>query len=99
MEHRPRHLVVVGGGISGLSAAHRLVTAAHPGAMRITVLDGADRLGGWVRTETFAGRPVDLGPDSLLVRMPWAAELAGELGLDDQLVAPGQSGAFLLSRG
>ncbi len=52
-----------------------------------------------MRTELFAGRPVDFGPDSLLVRMPWAAELAREVGIEDELVAPGEGGAFLLSRG
>lgn len=93
------HLVILGGGITGLAAAHRLATAAPDGAVQITLLEAGDRLGGWVRTETFAGRPVDFGPDSLLVRMPWAAELAREVGLAEHLVAPGEGGAFLLSRG
>jgi protoporphyrinogen/coproporphyrinogen III oxidase len=92
-------VVVVGGGISGLAAAHRLATQAAPGSLRITLLEAGDRLGGWVRTEQFAGRPVDFGPDSLLVRMPWAAELAREVGIESELVAPGEGGAFLLSRG
>lgn len=91
--------MIVGGGITGLAAAHRLATQAAPGALRITLLEGSDRVGGWVRTELFAGRPVDFGPDSLLVRMPWAAELAREVGIEDELVAPGEGGAFLLSRG
>lgn len=91
--------MIVGGGISGLAAAHRLATQAAPGALRITLLESQDRVGGWVRTESFAGRPVDFGPDSLLVRMPWAAELAREVGIEDDLVAPGEGGAFLLSRG
>lgn len=94
-----RHVVIVGGGITGLAAAHRLATQAAPGALRITLLEAGDRVGGWVRTEPFAGRPVDFGPDSLLVRMPWAAELAREVGIEDDLVAPGEGGAFLLSRG
>lgn len=91
--------MIVGGGISGLAAAHRLATQAAPGTLRITLLESQDRIGGWVRTESFAGRPVDFGPDSLLVRMPWAAELAQEVGIEDDLVAPGEGGAFLLSRG
>lgn len=91
--------MIVGGGISGLAAAHRLATQAAPGALRITLLEAQERVGGWVRTESFAGRPVDFGPDSLLVRMPWAAELAREVGIEDDLVAPGEGGAFLLSRG
>ncbi|MEH3054093.1 MAG: protoporphyrinogen oxidase [Patulibacter minatonensis] len=99
MTHAPTHVVVVGGGISGLAAAHRLATQSAPGAVQVTLLEASERVGGWVRTETFAGRPVDFGPDSLLVRMPWAADLAAELGLTDELVAPGEGGAFLLSRG
>lgn len=99
MTETPNHVVVIGGGISGLAAAHRLATQSAPGRVRVTVLEAGDRLGGWVRTESFAGRPVDFGPDSLLVRMPWAAELAREVGIDDELVAPGVGGAFLLSRG
>lgn len=91
--------MVVGGGISGLAAAHRLASESAPGTLRVTLVEAGERLGGWVRTETFAGRPVDFGPDSLLVRMPWASELAAEVGIDDQLVAPGEGGAFLLSRG
>ncbi|MBO9532691.1 MAG: protoporphyrinogen oxidase [Solirubrobacteraceae bacterium] len=96
-----RHVVVIGGGISGLAAAHRLAgrAAAVDLPLEVTLLEASERLGGWIRTESFAGRPVDFGPDSLLVRMPWARELAREVGMDDELVAPGEGGAFLLSRG
>lgn len=93
------HLVILGGGITGLAAAHRLASTTPAGGVEITLVEGSGHLGGWVRTETFAGRPVDFGPDSLLVRMPWAADLAREVGLADHLVAPGEGGAFLLSRG
>src|SRR4051812_6678699 len=75
-------VAVIGGGISGLAAAHRLLSRTEAGAVDLTVLEASDRFGGWVRTQTFAGRPVDFGPDSLLVRAPWAAELCGELGID-----------------
>lgn len=98
------HVVVVGGGIAGLAAAHRLVTAGAGAdgageSPRITVLEASDRFGGWVRTEPFAGRPVDFGPDSLLVRTPWAAELCRELGIEDELVAPGSGQALIWARG
>lgn len=91
-------VAVIGGGIAGLSAAHRLLTQA-PGAVDVTVLEASDRLGGWVRTERFAGRFVDFGPDSLLVRTPWAAELCRELGIDGELVAPGAGASRLLIDG
>ncbi|NLA34902.1 MAG: protoporphyrinogen oxidase [Actinobacteria bacterium] len=76
--------VIVGGGISGLAAAWEL--SADPSA-RITVLEGSPRLGGKIRTETFAGRQVDLGPDAFLRRVPEALTLCDELGLHD-LIAP-----------
>ncbi len=95
----PRHVAVVGGGISGLAAAHRLIASAPPASIRVTVLEASPRFGGWIRTESFAGRPVDFGPDSLLVRTPWAAELARELEIEDELVSPGAGGAYILSRG
>ena len=59
----PRHVAVVGGGISGLAAAHRLISNAPPASVRVTVLEAGPRFGGWIRTEEFAGRPVDVGPD------------------------------------
>lgn len=92
-------VAVIGGGIAGLSAAHRLLTVAPPETVRVTVLEAGSRLGGWVRSESFAGRPVDFGPDSLLVRTPWAAELCRELGIDAELVAPGAGAARLLVGG
>lgn len=92
-------VAVIGGGISGLAAAHRLLSQAPAGALQVTVLEASDRFGGWVRTDTFAGRPVDFGPDSLLVRAPWAAELCRELGIEDELVAPGSGSARLLVGG
>ncbi|MBJ7473444.1 MAG: protoporphyrinogen oxidase, partial [Solirubrobacteraceae bacterium] len=92
-------IAVIGGGISGLAAAHRLLSTAEEGTIRVTVLEASDRVGGWVRTETFAGRPVDFGPDSLLVRTPWAAQLCRELGIEDELVAPGSGAARLLIGG
>ncbi|MGD9530536.1 protoporphyrinogen oxidase [Pseudonocardia sp.] len=72
-------IAVVGGGISGLSAAHRLRTLL-PDA-RITLLERADRLGGVLRTVELAGRPFDVGAEAFLVRRPELTELAAELGL------------------
>ncbi len=51
---------VVGGGISGLTAAYRLRVAAGPDAS-ITLFDPADRLGGVLRTEQVGGMSMDVG--------------------------------------
>jgi len=89
-----RQVVVVGGGIAGLAAAHRLA-AMHPAAggassgwPRITLLEADGRLGGKIRTEDFAGRPLDVGAEALLARIPAALDLCHELGLEHDLVAP-----------
>ncbi len=85
-----RHVVVVGGGIAGLAAAHALLTRADP--PQVTVLEAEVRLGGKIRTSPFAGlAAVDEGADAFLARVPWATAFAGELGLRADLVSP-QSG-------
>lgn len=81
---------VVGGGIAGLAAAHRLTATSAE-----VVLVERDRLGGKIRTSRFAGRPVDEAADAFLVRVPWAMDLATELGLADHLVSPAARNAFV----
>ncbi|MGW2013921.1 protoporphyrinogen oxidase [Streptomyces sp. NPDC001927] len=89
------HVVVVGGGIAGLAAAHRLVSAG----LRVTVLEGGDRLGGKLLAGEIAGAPVDLGAESLLARRPEAVALARAVGLGDRLCAPATTTASVWSRG
>ncbi len=92
-----RHVVVVGGGVSGLATAHYLT---RPGpAPSVTVLEAGRRLGGMVRSVPLAGRAVDTGPDALLVRLPAVAALLTELGLDDDRRAPDATGAYVWARG
>jgi oxygen-dependent protoporphyrinogen oxidase len=95
-------VVVIGGGISGLSAAWELSGGASgPTAdtPRIEVLEASDHLGGSLAATTFAGRTIDLGADGFLARRPEAVTLATELGLADQLEAIAESGAWLWSLG
>ncbi len=86
--------VVVGGGIAGLAAAHELAERG----VQVTVCEASDRLGGKVRTETFAGRLLDSGADAFLARRPEAVTLCRELGLDEELVAPATGVAYVWSR-
>ena len=84
----PVHVVVVGGGISGLAAAYRLRRLLGAGA-RITVVEQAAVLGGKLRTVPLAGAPYDVGSEAFLVRRPEALALVRELGLADGLAALG----------
>lgn len=81
-----RRVVVVGAGITGLAAAHR-IAVDHP-ATQLVVLEAATRAGGRLVTSPIVGLPVDEGADSFLVRVPWATDLFAEAGLGGELVAP-----------
>lgn len=89
---RPQRVVVVGGGITGLTAAYRL-SSQLPDA-QITLLEADDRLGGKIRSSTFAGIDgVDEGADAFLMRVPHAMALAADLGLAGQLTSPAVAAA------
>jgi oxygen-dependent protoporphyrinogen oxidase len=96
-----RRVVVVGGGISGLSAAWALSSSGQLGGdpLEVVVLEGADRLGGALRSEDFGGRVVDMGADGFLGRRPEAIDLCREVGLEDRLVPIAARGASVWSRG
>jgi protoporphyrinogen/coproporphyrinogen III oxidase len=79
-------VVVVGGGITGLSAAYALGRVGIP----TTLVEATDRLGGKVRTECIDGFLVESGPDSFITYRPAALELARELGLGDAIIGPTQ---------
>ncbi len=81
-------LVIVGGGIAGLSAAHRAVELARERgqALDLTLLEARERLGGTVASERVDGFLVEAGPDSFLSEKPWALALCGRLGVEDRLV-------------
>ncbi|MFE6761676.1 MULTISPECIES: protoporphyrinogen oxidase [unclassified Streptomyces] len=93
-DRAPRHVVVIGGGIAGLAAAHRLVGAG----LRVTLLEATDRLGGKLMTGEVAGARVDLGAESMLARRPEAVALARAVGLGDRLQPPATATAALWTR-
>jgi protoporphyrinogen/coproporphyrinogen III oxidase len=74
---------VVGGGISGLTAAYRLRLVVGEDAS-ITLFDPADRLGGVLRTELVGGQPMDVGAEAFVQRRPEVPALLAELGLSDR---------------
>jgi protoporphyrinogen/coproporphyrinogen III oxidase len=81
-------LVVVGGGITGLAAAHRAVEVARERAteLELTLVEARDRLGGTIATERAGGFLVESGPDSFLSEKPWALALCRRLGVEHRLV-------------
>jgi protoporphyrinogen/coproporphyrinogen III oxidase len=81
-----KKVVVVGGGIAGLSCAYEL----RKGGAEVTVVE-KDKLGGVIRTERHGDLLIEGGPDSFITQKPWAKELCDELGLADQLI-PSKSG-------
>ena len=78
--------MVIGGGITGLAAAHRLSELAS--SLNVVVLEASDRPGGWVRTEEIDGYVVERGPDAMLREKPGVMELVRRLGLGHEVVSP-----------
>ncbi|MGC0328923.1 oxygen-dependent protoporphyrinogen oxidase [Streptomyces sp. SAI-170] len=90
-----RQVVVIGAGIAGLAAAHRLLARGAA----VTVLEASDRVGGKLLPGEIAGARVDLGAESLLARRPEAVDLARETGLADRLQPPATATASIWTRG
>ncbi|GGZ92532.1 protoporphyrinogen oxidase [Streptomyces bluensis] len=89
------HVVVIGGGVAGLAAAHR---SLDRGA-RVTLLEASDRIGGKLLPGEIAGVRVDFGAESMLARRPEAVGLAREVGLTDRLQPPATATASIWTRG
>jgi len=85
----PAVVAVVGGGLAGLVAAHRVLRAGDvaPGPQaHVTILEAAGRPGGRIRTDRIDGFVVEAGPDSFLRSKPEAVALVDELGLHDEII-------------
>jgi oxygen-dependent protoporphyrinogen oxidase len=78
-----KSVVVIGAGVTGLTAAHRVLKSTREAgaAVSCTVLETSGRVGGKLRTEVRGGFTMELGADAILTRKPWAWELVQELGL------------------
>ncbi len=85
-------VLVVGGGITGLTTAYTLGGLMPDASIELHEAD--DHLGGKLRTSPFAGLPaVDEGADAFLARVPYATALAREVGLGDELTSPTEASA------
>ncbi|MBK8253487.1 MAG: protoporphyrinogen oxidase [Polyangiaceae bacterium] len=97
-------VVIGGGGVSGLTAAYRLLKAgknANGRPVKVTLIETRNRLGGNVRTERTGGFVIDGGPDAWVTAKPHASALAKELGLGDRLIGttPENRRVLVLDRG
>jgi protoporphyrinogen/coproporphyrinogen III oxidase len=86
--HPVRRIVIVGGGITGLAAAHRCQELACERGLYLELLlvESGPRLGGVLRTERRDGFLLEAGPDSFITQKPWALDLCRRLGLEAQLI-------------
>ncbi len=88
MPDRAPHIVVVGGGVAGVAAAHRLVELGREQQrpLRLTLLEAGRRLGGSIATERTDGFVIEAGPDSFISEKPWALQLCERIGFTSHLV-------------
>lgn len=94
-----QRVAVIGGGITGLAAAHRLVELKP--SITVTLFDAAPRLGGVLETVHRDGYLVETGADNWITNIPWATDLCERIGFADQLVETSDDhrGAFVIRRG
>ncbi len=97
-----KHLIVVGGGIAGLSAAYYARKKSPD--IRVTLLEADDRWGGKITTDRVPFDNGDFiiegGPDTFLATKPWGVALCKELGLADRLhgTNPYQKNTYVLHK-
>jgi protoporphyrinogen/coproporphyrinogen III oxidase len=100
---KSKRVIVVGGGLSGLAAAHRIHerSEALRRPVELTLLEARERLGGVIATEDQDGFTLECGPDSFITNKPWGLDLCERLGLRDRLIEtdPGRRRSFVVRKG
>jgi oxygen-dependent protoporphyrinogen oxidase len=87
-----KRIAIIGGGVSGLSAACALEKQKKKGTeLNYVLFEAGSRLGGVIATERMDDFVIEAGPDSFLTEKPWATDLCRELGLADQLIGSNDS--------
>ncbi|MGD0793774.1 MAG: protoporphyrinogen oxidase [Terriglobales bacterium] len=97
-----KRIAIIGGGISGLSAAYTIEDKRRSGTpVQYVLFESSPRLGGVLVTDRVDGCLVEAGPDSFLTEKPWAADLCNKIGLGDQLIGSNDSErkTYIVARG
>jgi oxygen-dependent protoporphyrinogen oxidase len=98
-----KSVMIIGGGITGLSAAYFLQKQADQSgvSLDIAILEQADYWGGKIRTDRVEGFVIEGGPDTFIATKPWAMELCRDLGLESRLFGtnPHQKNTYVLHQG
>lgn len=97
-----KRIAIIGGGISGLSAAYALEEKRRAGLhVEYTLYEVGNRFGGVLVTERVDGCILEAGPDSFLTEKPWATDLCAKLGLAGQLIGSNDADrkTYILVRG
>lgn len=83
-DRRPNRIAIIGGGIAGLSAAHRVHELA-PDA-EVSLYEAGDRLGGVIHTIHRDGYLIEQSADSFITNVPWAIDLCRRIGFETELI-------------
>lgn len=98
-----KKIIIIGGGITGLSTAYSLQEKSREAGAPVdcTLIESDARFGGKVVTERADGFVIEGGPDSFITQKPWALDLCKRLGLTDRLIQtnPVEKAIFILSNG
>jgi protoporphyrinogen/coproporphyrinogen III oxidase len=97
-----KRIAIIGGGISGLSAAYTLEEKRQSGTpVQYALYEASPRLGGVLVTDHVDGCILEAGPDSFLTEKPWAADLCRKIGLGDQLIGSNDADrkTYILTKG
>ena len=88
-----KRIVIIGGGITGLAATHRILERSHDAGeqIEVTLLEAGSRIGGIVQTRERDGFLLESGPDSFIAEKPEVVRLAKHLGLESHLIETNQS--------
>ena len=95
-------IAIIGGGISGLAAAHSLEEFRRAGKdLEYVLYESSSRFGGVLRTEQVDGCTVEAGPDSFITEKAWALDFCRQIGLGDELIGSNDASrkTYILNRG